>query len=227
MWIRLAARAERPGGFGTCVPGTRKRPHTRRQVRQYHNGTGGLKPQPTTPVLTRPQPQRTKGPRYPTHSTACETQPQDNATSRPPRQHQGHVTCGPGSWTRPHPGGQPAGTAKLARRSSHVAVDSPLATTECTRTPGSPETRIRDHWATLPSTGIFKTLDLDPTTRGTCTPRARCTCGTPPEPPGYTRRGIGPRLSPTRRDADDRPGPPPASDRHSHMDQAVRHTVLW
>ena len=143
MQVRLAARAERPGGFGTCVPGTRKRPHVRRQIRHYHNGTGGHKPPPTTPVLARPQPQRTKGPRYPTHSTACETQPQDNATTRPPRQHQGHVTCGPGSWARPHPGGQPAGTAKLARRSSHVAVNSPHATTECTRTPGSQETRIR------------------------------------------------------------------------------------
>jgi hypothetical protein len=29
----------------------------------------------------------------------------------------------------------------------------------------------------------------------------------------------------TRRDADDRPGPPPASDRLSHKDQAVRHTI--
>ena len=30
MQVRLAARAERPGGFGTCVPGTQKRPDTRR-----------------------------------------------------------------------------------------------------------------------------------------------------------------------------------------------------
>ena len=30
MQVRLAARAERPGGFGTCVPGTQKRPNTRR-----------------------------------------------------------------------------------------------------------------------------------------------------------------------------------------------------
>ena len=143
MQVRLAARAVRPGGFGTCVPGTR-RGHTyaaNPPLPQRHRRpmTSANDPGPSFDQL-----QRTKGPRYPTHSTACETQPQDNATSRPPRQHQGHVTCGPGLWTRPHPGGQPAGTAKLARRSSHVAVNSPHATTECTRTPGSPETRIRD-----------------------------------------------------------------------------------
>jgi hypothetical protein len=108
---------------------------------------GGARTCPTVPVLTRYQTPGTKRSRYPTHSTSSDTQPQDNATSRPPLHRQGHVTCGPGSRANPHPGGQPAGTAKLARRSTHVAVDSPYATTECTRTPGSPETRIRDHLA--------------------------------------------------------------------------------
>ncbi len=131
---RLAARAEWPGGFGTCVPGTPKRPqassrscltcplppgpgatstppHGNRQPssttppqlaiapttrttsckclksepgRHTRITTAGLGPilnfrttRDPTPGITRP--------RYPTHSTASETQPLDNAAPHPPR----------------------------------------------------------------------------------------------------------------------------------------------
>ena len=207
-------------------PENAEAPKTHAAFPPLPQGHRGLQTSPTTPVLTRPQPQRTKGPRYPTHSTACETQPQDNATSRPPRQHQGHVTCGPGSWNRPHPGGQPAGTAKLARRSSHAAVDSPHATTECTRTPGSPETRIRD--PPLPSAGTIKTLDLDPATRGTCTPRARMHLqhapGTVRPLPSWNRAVVLATPEGTRTTASGHVRP---QDTAAYMDQAVRRTAMW
>jgi hypothetical protein len=62
MQVRLAARAERPGGFGTCVPGTRK-PHTyAAKLATATIGSGGHGPPLTTPVLTLPN---SSGPRDP------------------------------------------------------------------------------------------------------------------------------------------------------------------
>ncbi len=110
---------------------------------------------------TTPEPNpRGQGPRDPGTRLILPQVKPNHRTTRP-RVHHGTE---PASNLRtrvagyPHPGGQPAGTAKLARRSLHAAVDSPHATTECTRTSGSPETRIRDHLA-VP--GMISASDSD------------------------------------------------------------------
>ena len=62
MQVRLAARAERPGGFGTCVPGTQKRPRHTPPFHHYHKGTADLGPSQRLRSSLVPNP---SGPRDP------------------------------------------------------------------------------------------------------------------------------------------------------------------
>jgi hypothetical protein len=68
---------------------------------------------------------------------------------------------------------------------------------------------------------ILNQPHAEPALHGHAAPAAR-----PPEPSGYTRRGNGPRFSPTRRDAGE-PRTTSGPERRSHADQAARHTDLW
>ena len=85
--VRLAARAERPGGFGTCVPGTQKRPRHTPPFHNSHKGIADLGPSQRLRSSLVPNP---SGPRDPGIRLILPHVKPSHRTTRP-RVHHGNI----------------------------------------------------------------------------------------------------------------------------------------
>ncbi len=113
MQVRLAARAERPGGFGTCVPGTPKRP-------QPSSRTCRIRPPP-------PGPRRHEhaASRLPEATTGLSSGPNiphgagDSSGAKPQTVTTGHLAEGiPAAPVSPQQANTPTGSSCNCRKTS-------------------------------------------------------------------------------------------------------------